>query len=195
MELIVITGRKLKIMLTAADMKNYRLDSGNLDYDNTETRTALRSILDEVRQRTGFDAAAERVMIQVYPCRSGGCEMFVTKLTDRRGADGDSLTVLGIYAFREIDILLRLCRVLGGSGFDGTSSVYCSCEEKPAANKYYLILYGDARDKDKYSFATEYGKVCPSGVFVYYIKEHCRCICKNDAVEVLGGLYADRNNR
>ena len=80
MELIMISDSKLKIMLTLDDMKTYSLDCATLDYDNTETRRAFWSILDEAKHRTGFDAASEKVFVQVYPSRTGGCEMYVTKL-------------------------------------------------------------------------------------------------------------------
>ncbi len=80
MELILINDTKLKIMLTREDMTRYDLDCESADYDNTETRRAFWSILDEAKHRTGFDAARDRVFIQLYPSREGGCEMFVTKV-------------------------------------------------------------------------------------------------------------------
>ena len=80
MELIMISSSKLKIMLTSEDMKEYSLDCNTLNYENTETRRAFWSILDEAKHRTGFDAASERVFVQVYPSKKGGCEMYVTKL-------------------------------------------------------------------------------------------------------------------
>lgn len=80
MELIVISDSKLKIMLTSEDLREYSLDCSTLDYENTETRRAFWSILDEAKHRTGFDAASEKVFVQVYPSKKGGCEMYVTKL-------------------------------------------------------------------------------------------------------------------
>ena len=80
MELIVISESKLKIMLTSEDLMEYSLDCNSLDYENTETRRAFWSILDEAKHRTGFDAASEKVFVQVYPSKKGGCEMYVTKL-------------------------------------------------------------------------------------------------------------------
>ena len=80
MELIRINENKLKIMLSEGDMKQYALDCASLDYDNTETRRAFWSILDEAKHQTGFDAASQRVFVQLYPSKEGGCEMFVTKL-------------------------------------------------------------------------------------------------------------------
>ena len=80
MELILISDKKLKVMLSASDMQKYELDNDTIDYDNTETRRAFWQILDEAKHKTGFDAASEKVFIQVYPSRGGGCEMYVTKL-------------------------------------------------------------------------------------------------------------------
>ncbi len=92
MELIMISESKLKIMLTSEDMKEYSLDCNTLSYENTETRRAFWSILDEAKHRTGFDAASERVFVQVYPSRKGGCEMYVTKigiLTGKKRTDNE----------------------------------------------------------------------------------------------------------
>ena len=200
MELILITGKKLKIMLSAADMENYRLDCGNLDYDNTETRRAFWSILDEAKHRTGFDAAADRVMIQVYPGKGGGCEMFVTKLSERRGSNVISIsgspvpetgteTLCGIYRFSGLEDLLGACRILDEAGFDGKSDVYAS-EETPrcGGGKYYLMLYCRRREPGRFSFIGEYGTPCRGGQYEFYIKEHSRPVCTGSAVSVLGRL-------
>ena len=69
MELILISENKLKITLTECDMKQYDLDCDDIDYDNTETRKAFWSILDEAKHRTGFDAASQRVFIQRHLLR------------------------------------------------------------------------------------------------------------------------------
>lgn len=48
-------------------MIKYDLTCDKIDYDNTETRKAVWSILDYAKHETGFDAAAGRIYIQVYP--------------------------------------------------------------------------------------------------------------------------------
>lgn len=93
MELIMISDSKLKIMLTNEDMKAYAIDCSTLDYENTETRRAFWSILDEAKHRTGFDAASEKVFVQVYPSKEGGCEMYITKLgilSDKKSVTDDA---------------------------------------------------------------------------------------------------------
>lgn len=80
MELIIISDTKLKIMLTAPDMKHYELESAQLDCADAHTRAAFRHIFDDARDRTGFDTEGERLFIQFYASMEGGCEIFVTKL-------------------------------------------------------------------------------------------------------------------
>lgn len=82
MELIKISQSRLKIMLTSEDMNEFKLDFPDLTNENCqspEARRALRCILEKAKEITGFDTGADRVFIQLYPSREGGCEMFVSK--------------------------------------------------------------------------------------------------------------------
>ena len=80
MELIVIDETKLKIMLTAPDMRHYDLHAERMTTANAATRNAFRHIFNDARQRIGFDTSGERLLVQLYTSRGGGCEIFVTKL-------------------------------------------------------------------------------------------------------------------
>ncbi len=80
MELIVISQSKLKIMLTAPDMQYYELQGNHINCVDEETRRAFRHIFDDARLQVGFDTAGERLFVQLYASRDGGCEIFVTKL-------------------------------------------------------------------------------------------------------------------
>jgi negative regulator of genetic competence, sporulation and motility len=94
MELIVINQSKLKIMLTVPDMQRYELAPGHLDCADAKTRRSFRRIFDDVRMQTGFDTAGERLLVQLYTSRSGGCEIFVTKL-GMREKEEDPPTLTG----------------------------------------------------------------------------------------------------
>ena len=80
MELIVIDETKLTIMLTAPDMQHYDLHAERMTTANAATRNAFRHIFNDARQRIGFDTSGERLLVQLYTSRGGGCEIFVTKL-------------------------------------------------------------------------------------------------------------------
>lgn len=80
MELIVISENKLKIMLTEPDMHKYELFPEKGDPSNLHTREVLRRIFEDAHSSVGFDAAGERLFVQMYTSKNGGCEIFVTKL-------------------------------------------------------------------------------------------------------------------
>ena len=96
MELIVISDRKFKIMLTAPDMAHYDLNPEDMTESDGRTRLAFRHLLDDCGQ-IGKDTRGEKLLVQVYASKGGGCEIFVTKIPDDRmeashAADAFSLT-------------------------------------------------------------------------------------------------------
>jgi len=184
MELILINNSKLKVMLTPADMESYAITCDTIDYENTETRRAFWNILDEAKHKTGFDAASDRVFIQVYPSRNGGCEMYVTKLVHNDcpltcGIDvRRAVTMREIYSFADIDDLLNVCSQLAVNGYIDDSSAFSD------ENNYYLIL----SETGGYSFITEYGERRITNLLEPYLTEHCKCICDGNAVGILSKL-------
>jgi hypothetical protein len=184
MDLIRIDDNKLKIMLTPVDMQSYALDD-TMDYTKDETRQAFRSIMSEVRSRTGFDAEGNRVYVQLYPSRSGGCEMFVTKLgTEKKDGEKPAATPQKrdptpkeyAYVFSSLSHLLMASRRLRGD-FSGTARAFTDRGKK----EYFLILSEDA------PVLTEYeGRRCKSRE-IPYILEYGRCFCE-DAPGILSEL-------
>lgn len=92
MELIRINDNKLKIMLTSSDMKNYELDVQKLSCGTEETRRAFRNILHDAGVCSEAEDGKDKIYIQYYPSREGGCEMFVTRLALLAGKDGTEST-------------------------------------------------------------------------------------------------------
>ena len=187
MELILINNQKLKIMLSKDDMRDYDISCDSVDYSNTETRRAFWSILDEAKHRTGFDAASARIYIQLYPSKSGGCELYVTKLSSSptescpvRPPQGRELA----FGFEGIGPLLRVCRRLALIGFSGGASAF-----RDEMNRACLFLSGvDDTFLDRLSFIGEFGEELDPSDLHAYIDEHGSCICSDNAVELLAEL-------
>ncbi len=182
MELIVIGTGKLKIMLTDDEMKKYELDTDTIDYDTTSTRRAFWSILDDAKTRTGFDAASDRVFIQLYPSKKGGCEMYVTKLSEGgrvpRPRFGERKSRLCAYAFPDLEALLGVCRRLLSRGWRGESRAY-----RDTVGRCYLFLTEPGAAQ---SFLPEYGTRENADRLRLYIGEHGHPLCESHAVELLG---------
>ena len=184
MELIKISDTKLKIMLTPEDMAHYAIASEALNYENTETRRAVWQILDEAKHRTGFDAASDRVLIQAYPSRAGGCELYITKIPGSIAVPerkSDTQGRVRMYAVSSLSDLIALCHALSSADFSGESEVYAVPDEG-----YYLALREDGKKDAKtppYHPAQEFGDpVSAASGKLAYIKEHAACLCPQNAV-------------
>jgi len=190
MELIVIDESRIKLMLTAEDMKAYRSAA-----EESGAGEALRGILREAGEKCGYrgDGMRGRIYVEMYPSRTGGCEVFVTKLTERETrtnmksgnermlAEYRNYIFRGrvIYRFETMPCLLGACAGLLRNGYRGESSAYR--EETAGSGAYYLIL-----EQESHVASEHLGSLCKGSVY-YYINEHCRMLCA-DAVPVLGKL-------
>lgn len=206
MELIRINENKLKIMLSEGDMKQYAIDCASLDYDNTETRRAFWSILDEAKHQTGFDAASQRVFVQLYPSKEGGCEMFVTKLGSpplpvepSESPEPMEFAPLGchcltplrhtdiLYAFPSLEVLLSVCRRLNTLGFSEPCSAW-----KRDDGQYLLLL--SEREENLYiplselTFLCEYGTKENAESALLLLEEHGTCLCRKNTVAAFARL-------
>ncbi len=80
MEFLTVGSSKIKIILSAKEVKERGIDIENTDYDDPQVRRSFRKILEEAKEKASFDIGKEKVLIQAYPSRDGGMELFVTKL-------------------------------------------------------------------------------------------------------------------
>lgn len=83
MELILIDQTKLKIMLTAPDLQHYELAPERLEAmscTDEHTRNAFRHIFDDAEAQIGFHTSGEKLFVQMFTSKCGGCEIFVTRL-------------------------------------------------------------------------------------------------------------------
>lgn len=212
MEIILINESKLKVMLTPDDLESFEIRTEELDYSNTETKRMFWDILNRAKHSIGFDTDGQRVLVQLYPSHSGGCEMFITKLgsvlscAEGEGKENvkeqDVQTPLhcktahrpigdkgrtGVFRFESLEILLQVCRRLLNVGYTGDSAAYRSDD-----GRYYLRLSGlDPTGfpvLDEYSFLPEYGSPCSPEALSSYINEHGKTVCPENAVEKLSHL-------
>ena len=163
MELIIISESKIKLMLTRDDMECY----------HGTTKEMLKEIMEDVKQKCGCAGLEGRIFVQMYPSKSGGCELFVTRLEDRKYIFQERGSHI-IYAFGAMNHLLGTCGGLSRLGYSGSSHAY----HDSSTGKYYLLL-----ECETHIAVEHFGSLCPSKLF-YYINEHCDLFCR-DAVEKL----------
>lgn len=213
MELIKISSSRLKIMLSSEDMDSFELNCSDADRNTPRAREAFKRILKKAKEMSGFDIGCEKLFIQLYPSRAGGCELFVSKLeTEDRLAGADTTDAKNVYSaelaadeleaggkrryisasntvcafrFDSFSQLLDACRRL----FCHAEAIQASSVYRDENAKYHLLLEidGDERDFAEQSgiFMSEYGESEKSERLLMYISEHGRVICRESAVETL----------
>lgn len=212
MDYLRIGDNKLKITMTEEELLFYGMDLSSLSYSSTETRRAFWAILDDAKHATGFDAAATKVSVQIYACRTGGCEMYIIGGENKAegwedadltasdpealpGSDESGLTVCPslpklfgrtVGKFQKLSDLLAACLALTASGYNADSSAW------QAGDRYYLYLAGNRTHVTKEEPAlsasgviSEFGETVKE-LTLSYLSEHGSCLCSHHAVERLG---------
>ncbi len=206
MELIRISDKKLKIMLTAMDMCHFELNADHfLDNSQTMHKTLCR-LLDEIKKQTDFDADDRHISVQYFPSREGGCEMFISRLTSeepsaigstpkkesralelRKKVSAGSFRRDCAYRFSNLDALLAVCKRLRDVGYIGDSEAYLD-----HYNRYFLCFTVCSSSPfsmpEEWSFITEYGAIENAAMLKLYIKEHGTVLCSASAVHRLAEL-------
>jgi negative regulator of genetic competence, sporulation and motility len=210
MEIIMISDCKLKVMLGEEDLKQFEIKADQLDYSSTETTRMFWDILNRAKHETGFDTDGQRVLVQLYPSKQGGCEMLVTKIgllyseneeespkyncgekdnqkASRTKKEKRHMTDYSAFSFDTVTSMINVCKRLCALGHIGESSSYI-CDN---GKKYLLLsdIYDDEyRPINEFSFILEYASPEDTKKLGYFISEHGKLIFENDAVSKLGKL-------
>ena len=185
MELIVISDTKLKVILTEEEMESYGLIG---EGEEEPPRTAVERLLADIRRLSGVDAVNARVLVQLWRDRSGGGEMFVTRLsgTGTGGRREEYRLRRGrvLYSFDGIAAMTAACRVLAGRAYGGVSDAY-----RGEDGVWYLSLEDedDGEEPGILGVLSEYG-VRRSGTVLTFLTEHARLIARGSAVDALAPL-------
>ena len=166
----------------------------------------LWDLLSQAKGAVGFQSDGHRILFQIFPCRSGGCEIFVSKLSPMERGREDGISEVmgesrrvgrsterentgrkGAFSFETLPCLLAVCQRLLAIGYGGESEAYIGDNRR-----YYLIL--DGMDTtgylpvDEFTFIREYGSAESSEAVLHFLSEHGRPLCEANAVPVLGRI-------
>ena len=180
-------------MLTADEARARGIGDEKMNYDDPEVRRSFRKILDEAREKAGFDIGKEKVLIQLYPSKDGGMELFVTKLgiISKEAANmiskSENVAVLSAkrvyYIFDTLEYLLGAIRSITHAQTE-ESAVYlledggyclsfCEREQRYVLSKLSRILEFGRRLNDLNATA---------------LIEHAKLLRYGDAIEVFSKL-------
>ncbi len=208
MELIRISERKLKIMLTPGDMCHFEFNTDSFGEDSSKMHRAFRKLLAEVRRRTDFEADDKHLSVQYFPSREGGCEMFISHLKGDESEEARAALIPApkesaqpralkkqsgsfqkdsAYRFESLDRLLSVCKRLCGLDLISASRAYR--DEKGAYFLFLSILSSSPFSlPEELDFIVEYGSIENASILRLYIREHATLISAPCAVRDLAEL-------
>lgn len=190
MEFLLIGESKLKVVLNSEDVKKYGLEGSAGDYSGGEVRRAFWRVLDLAKEEVGFDPAGDKVLIQMYPLGSGGCELFVTKLgilpmsSARLISRSDRVAMLSkrqsFYVFDRLEDIIACARAIKALCRDISLQSDVFYEK----GKYYLAIeeFGKGGESMEFLCILEFGRAL-SPDSIAFISEHAKMLTSGDGIE------------
>ena len=199
MELIVINENKLKIMMTKNDMESYGLNENEFYCSVSNAREILEKILHNSPIHTGFEniTIEDKILIQLYPDKNGGCELYVTKMifdeteyTRFMPEENNSKYLLPkpqikmpLISFK-FDTLEDV--ILAAKELVLRNHVYDASFYKNHDGKYYLFINTSNGNGDSpIEFLSEFGEMTNTENSYLMLLEYGKCLYKKDAIKVL----------
>ena len=186
MEYLVINESKLKIIMTGEDARRYGLNTLGADYDSPEARRRFWRVLDDASAAVGFSSKGDKVLIQYYPSREGGCEIFVTKLgalsssASRAVSHAENVTTLSllpdIFKLESFGDLLLALRLISEKR-DPAAEVW-----QGEGGAYLLLIEEKEIDERSRAILSEFS-IPVSRDILPFIREHLTCVAHG------GGIY------
>ena len=190
MEFLLIGESKIKIVLSSEEAKKQGLDTTSADVSGPVARRIFWHILDMAKSEVGFDPKGDKVLIQLYPLASGGCELFVTKLgilsesSARLVSKSDRIAMLSksrsLYSFDNLNDIIGASRAVKSitGELSPKSDVYIDGE------RYYLSIeeYGKGGEPIEFPCILEFGMGITAELSSY-IYEHADRLTDGDGID------------
>ena len=142
------------------------------------------------KKDVGFDPAGDKVLIQLYPIKAGGCEIFVTKLgilpeaSARLVTKSNTVTLLErkkhLYVFSSLDDLVKAVKMIKivAQDITPTSDVFVMDD------KYFLAIeeYAKGGEPLEFPHVLEFGTELAADILTY-VDEHAVLLTDGDGIE------------
>lgn len=184
----LLDNQKLRVVLTAADLRRYRLTYEDIDYQNADTRSALLHVLQLAHTETGYLPASGKLFVEIYPLGSG-CVIYFGD-ADSDGVElktpEDALRAVAepeVFTFACCDDMIAACAQV--------FQLYCHRIHKSSlyyfGGRFHLVLYPlDGSNGSCCAFLCEYARRAQhNSMLAAYLGEHGLPVSMGNAVDTI----------
>lgn len=180
MELIVLGEAEVKLILTESEMVARGLSSAW--EDESLARSAISALVEEVGALCGFGIGGRRILVELYPRREGGCEIYVSKWGESMKAS-DNKTAAPyrrcLYTFESLSHTLWVIRILHARNYARAAELWAG-----EGGRWHLVLEANpTREKaDDLSFIEEFGTRGTGEYDAVLFGDHARLLSRENTV-------------
>ena len=190
MEIIKINTNAIKVILNSEESRCYDFITDD-EISDDKLLKSVDSLLSKIEMTEKIDLIKNKLLIQVYPLKNSYCEIYICDTEEKsmykdRGAPNGfkrGNTYTSVYSFDSLDKMLTVCHRLSAITDEGGAQAYYD----ENTGSYYLICKSISPRELRFAFINEYARQLKSS-YAHHVREHTRCICDTNAVEILAGL-------
>lgn len=173
MNIHLINKNKFIAELSVNDMNELDITYEEMDYSNIETRRVIWTVIDRIRETSGFDIdPSGNLLIEAVADSEGGCVLCFTIPDRRKGFVSSKAPVLKknkgsvVYEFDSIDSLLDMMKSIGSTQFSGRCRIF-------RLNEKVRIILTKLPSQNEKKTIEEYGKfIGQNDIISAYTAEH-----------------------
>ncbi len=183
MKIEKISENKIRILITAADLKKKNIEIDDLYYDNTKAQSLFWELLYEAYMEESFDVENSKLIVEVAPVAYDSFVIIVTRIPNTKpvlftGKPPKSY-LNNYFQFESFDEFLELSKEIDGL-FSGESSLY-------KYQQWYVLSLSGFLTKKAQATLEEYGMKVNTSAGV--LNEHGKLLINKDALDVINKYF------
>ncbi len=179
---------RIKVILSADDIKQLGLDMQRLDCDEEDTRYLLQAVFRLAAQKAGICTKAHRLFIEAYPFCGGGIFYFTALPINLKARPHKKIFKYFIYDFCDAESLIAATELLSRCDAVLKSDIYT------LENKYRLVAYCIGSSRELYAAKELCDEFTKNEVAAKYAEEYGTPVAKGNAVKKLWSYFAKKHD-
>lgn len=180
---------RIKVILSADDIKHLGLDMQRLNCDEADTRYLLQAVFRLAAQKAGICTRAHKLFIEAYPFCGGGIFYFTALSTDLKARPRKKAFQCFVYDFYDAEDLIAAAELLSRCNAVFKSDIYSF------KAKYRLVAYCSGSSRELYAAKELCDEFTKSEAAAKYAEEYGKPIAKGNAVKKLWSHFTKKHDR